>query len=97
MKTNKKETRAKESLAQYYDRSGVLGEIIEVPVELSLEDELKNQILNGERTRRMKNISIKLEPAQIQALKKIAVKKSISYQTLIRAFIAEAIKKELRI
>ena len=46
---------------------------------------------------RMKNISIKLEPAQIQDLQKIAMEKSILYQTLIRAFIAEAIKKELRI
>ena len=89
--------KVKESLAQYYDRSGILGEIKEAPVELSLEDELRKQILAGERTRRMKNISIKLEPAQIQDLQKIAVKKSIPYQTLIRAFIAEAIKKELRI
>lgn len=97
MTMKEKQAKVKESLAEYYDRYGILGEIEEGAVEFSLEDELRKQILGGKRTRRMKNISIKLEPAQIQALQKIAVKKSIPYQTLIRSFIAEAIKKELHI
>ena len=97
MKAKKKQTKVKEDLAHYYDRRGILMELEETPVEFSLEEELRKQIIGGKRTRRMKNISIKLEPAQIQALHKIAVKKSIPYQTLIRSFIATAIKKELHI
>src|SRR6266545_7566535 len=80
--------RPRESLAQYYDRRGVLGELVERPVELALEEELRRQILRGERARRPQNISIKLDPAQIQALRKIANMKSIPYQTLIRQWLA---------
>ncbi len=87
----------KEKVAEYYDRHGVLGEIVEGPVEFSLEEELRAQILGGRRTRRLQNISIKLDPAQIQALKKIATMKSVPYQTLIRQWLAEAIRKELRL
>ncbi len=87
----------KEKAAEYYDKHGVLGEIIEGPVEFALEEELRAQILEGRRTRRLQNISIKLDPAQIQALKKIATMKSIPYQTLIRQWLAEAIRKELHL
>ncbi|MEA1927295.1 MAG: hypothetical protein U9N73_03750 [Candidatus Auribacterota bacterium] len=97
MKPAKKQEVIKESLARYYDRRGILNEIEEGPVVFSLEDDLREQILRGKRTRRLKNISIKLEQAQIQALQKIAVQKSIPYQTLIRSFLAEAIKRELHI
>ena len=97
MKTPKKQEGIKESLARYYDRRGILNELEDEPAEFSLTDDLREQILSGKRSRRLKNISIKLEPAQIQALQKIAVQKSIPYQTLIRYFLAEAIKKELHI
>jgi hypothetical protein len=90
-------TRVKESLAEYYDRRGVLPELRRQPVELSLDEELRRQILEGRRTRRLQNISIKLDPAQIQALKKIATMKAIPYQTLIRQWLAEGIRKELRL
>jgi predicted DNA binding CopG/RHH family protein len=66
-------------------------------VEFSLDEELRRQILEGRRTRRLQNISIKIDPAQIQALKKIAVMKSIPYQTLIRHWLSECIRRELRI
>ncbi|MBP1597168.1 MAG: hypothetical protein H6Q05_2545 [Acidobacteria bacterium] len=46
-------------------------------MEFSLDEELRRQILEGRRSRRLQNISIKVDPAQIQALKKIATKKSI--------------------
>ena len=88
---------AKEKAAEYYDKHGVLGEIIEGPLEFALEEELRAQILEGRRTRRLQNISIKLDPAQIQALKKIATMKSVPYQTLIRQWLAEAIRKELHL
>ena len=87
----------KEDEAEYYDRHGVLGEIADRPVEFALDEDLRRRILGGERARRLQNISIKLDPAQIQALRKIATMKSIPYQTLIRQWLAEAIRKELRL
>lgn len=87
----------RERVAEYYDRHGVLAEIVERPVKFSLEEELRTQILEGRRTRRLQNISIKLDPGQIQALKKIATMKSVPYQTLIRLWLAEAIRKELHL
>ena len=89
--------KVKETPAEYYDRRGVLGELEEGPVEFALEEELRKQILGGQRTRRLQNISIKLDPAQIQALRKIATMKAIPYQTLIRQWLAEGIRKELHL
>lgn len=84
-----------EKLAEYYDRHGVLSELNDRPVEFALEEELRRQILGGKRLRRLQNISVKLDPVQIQALRKIATMKSIPYQTLIRQWLAEAIHREL--
>ncbi len=84
-------------MAEYYDRRGVLPELQKELVECSLEEELRRQILSGKRTRRLQNISIKIDPAQILAVKKIAVMKSVPYQTLIRHWLSECIRKELRI
>jgi predicted DNA binding CopG/RHH family protein len=89
--------KVRENLAEYYDRQGVVGELEELQVEFALEEELRRQILRGGRTRRLQNISIKLDPAQIQALRKIATMKSIPYQTLIRKWLAEGIRKELHL
>ncbi len=94
---SKRTTKAKEDSAEYYDRRGVLGEIEDGSVVFALDEELRRQILSGERTRRLRNISIKLDPAQIQALRKIATMKSIPYQTLIRQWLAEGIRKELHL
>lgn len=90
-------TRIKESAAEYYDRRGVLAELSEKPVEFSLDEDLRREILEGERKRRLQNISIKIDPMQIQALKKIATMKSIPYQTLIRQWLSECICRELHI
>jgi predicted DNA binding CopG/RHH family protein len=90
-------TRVKEDVAEYYERHGVLGELKDDTVEFALDEELRRQIVTGQRTRRLKNLSIKLDPAQIQALRKIATMKSIPYQTLIRQWLAEGIRKELRL
>lgn len=86
-----------ETPAEYYDRRGVLGELAEEPVEFALDEELRDQILRGKRTRRLQNISIKLDPAQIQALRKIATMKAIPYQTLIRQWLADGIRRELHL
>ena len=87
----------KERPARYYDRRGVLGELVERPVEFALDEELRGQIREGSRGRRLRNVSIKLDPVQIQALRKIATMRSVPYQTLIRQWLAEAIRKELGI
>jgi len=89
--------RIQESPAEYYSKHGILGEIEETPVELTLNENLRQQIIQGKRLRRLQNISIKLDPAQITALKKLATIKSIPYQTLIRQWLAEGIRKELRL
>jgi predicted DNA binding CopG/RHH family protein len=83
--------------ASYYDTHGVLGELVETTVEFALDEELSEQILQGKRIRRLKNISVKLDEAQIIALRKIATLKSIPYQTLIRQWLSEGIAKELHL
>lgn len=83
--------------ADYYDRCGVLDEIVDGPVEISLENEFREEILSGRRKRKLKNISLKIDPLQITAMKKIATMKAIPYQTLIRHCLSQYIKKELRI
>ncbi|MFQ5901172.1 MAG: hypothetical protein ACE5IH_06415 [Thermodesulfobacteriota bacterium] len=83
--------------AEYYDKHGVLKEIVEEPVEMSLESELRENILSGKRKRKLKNISVKIDPLQIRAIKKIATMKAIPYQTLIRHWLSQHIKRELHI
>jgi hypothetical protein len=83
--------------AKYYDKHGVLKEIVDEPVEMSLETELRETILSGKRKKRLKNISIKVDPLQIQAIKKVAAMKSIPYQTLIRHWLSQNLKEELHI
>ena len=90
-------TKVRETPAEYYDRQGILDELLPAPVEFALDEELRRQITGGKRTRRLQNISIKLDPAQIQALRKIATMKCIPYQTLIRQWLAEGIRRELHI
>ncbi len=93
----KKTAKVEETLAEYYDRRGVMREIVPGRVEFALEEELRRQILGGRRARRLQNLSIKLDPVQIQALRKIATMKAIPYQTLIRQWLAEGIRRELHL
>jgi predicted DNA binding CopG/RHH family protein len=83
--------------AEYYDKHGILGEITDEDVSISLDDDLREAILHKKRKRNLKNISIKMDPLFIVAIKKIATKKGIPYQTLLRQWIAEDIKDELKI
>jgi hypothetical protein len=91
-----KATKSKETLAAYYDRRGVLAEIEDDPVPFSLNDALRRQILSGKRRSKLRNVSIKLDTVQIQALRKIATLRSIPYQTLIRELLVAGIRRELR-
>jgi predicted DNA binding CopG/RHH family protein len=90
-------TRIQEEPAEYYEKHGVLEEIEDKSVVFLLDADLRIQILEGKRMRRLQNISIKIDPAQILALKKLATIKSIPYQTLIRQWLAENIRKELHL
>ena len=83
------------AMAFRYDDADILEELVEEAPKFCLAAELKEQILSRKRNRRLKNVSIKLDPAQLIALRKIAVTKSIPYQTLIRQMLAEGIRREL--
>lgn len=92
-KVTKKESPAME----YYDTHGVLGEIIDDDIDMSLDSALKEEILSGRRKRKLRNISIKIDPLYLQSIKKIATMKGIPYQTLVRLWLADNIRKELKI
>ena len=83
------------SLADYYDKTDIMNEILNESIDMTLDNGLRKDILSGKRRRKLKNLTIKMDPVQIQAVRKIATMKSIPYQTLIRHWIAEEIKKEL--
>jgi predicted DNA binding CopG/RHH family protein len=92
-----KSTKKKVTDEEYYDKRGVLGEIVEGDVMMSLDDALKQDILSGKRKRKLRNITIKLDPLYLLSIKKVATKKGIPYQTLVRQWVAENIRKELKI
>ena len=83
--------------AAYYDNADLLDIIVEEDIDISLDDALREAILNKKRIKPMKNISIKMDPFVLQAIKKIATQKGIPYQNLIRHWVTEEIKKELHL
>ena len=64
---NRKE-REKRNWVIYYDNKDILSEIVYEPVDLSLDDHLRQDILSGKRSRRLKNITIKIDPLLIIAI-----------------------------
>jgi len=81
--------------AEYYNQENILEEIMEESVSLSLDEGILQDIVSGKRKRKLKNISIKMDPLHVQAIKKLATMKAIPYQTLVRHWLAEDIRKEL--
>jgi len=81
----------------YYDKRGILGEIIEEDVAISLDEALMRDIVSGKRKRKLRNVTIKIDPLYLVSIKKVATKKGIPYQTLVRQWVAEKIRKELKI
>ena len=79
----------------YYDGRNILDEISDEAIEFTLEGDLRQEILSGKRKRKLKNVTIKVDPLQIVAIKKLSNMKSIPYQTLIRHWLAEGIKHEM--
>lgn len=90
-----KQKAAPQKWVKYYEQENILDEITDEPVDLSLDGHLRQDILSGKRKRKLKNITIKMDPLHVRAIKKLATMKSIPYQTLVRHWIAEDIKKEL--
>lgn len=81
--------------AEYYDQESILDEIMDEPVTFKLKEELRQDIVSGKRKRKLENISIRMDPLHVQAIKKLAAMKALPYQTLVRHWLAEDIKKEL--
>ncbi|HUO76493.1 MAG TPA: hypothetical protein VMU21_02855 [Thermodesulfovibrionales bacterium] len=82
---------------EYYDKKGVLGEIIEKDIAISLDEALAKDIVAGKRKRKLQNVTIKLDPLYLMSIKKVATKKGIPKQTLVRQWVAEKIRRELKI
>ena len=91
----RKQEKKSEDWVYHYEHGDILDEITDESVDLSLDERLRQDILSGKRKRKLKNITIKIDPLQIMAIKKLANMKSIPYQTLIRYWLAQDIKKEL--
>ncbi|MBU0566839.1 BrnA antitoxin family protein [bacterium] len=86
-----------EKEAEFWDEQGVLDFASELDEPITIDSELREEVLSGKRKRKLKNISLKVDPVFIQAIKKIATQKAIPYQSLIRMWLAENIKQELRL
>lgn len=67
-----------------------LDEMEEVRVKVT--SKLKRQVEKWAQLK--KPVTLRLETSQVETAKKIARKKSIPYQTLLRMWIAEGIEKE---
>ena len=72
----------------YYEERDILDEITDESVDLSLDERIRQDILSGKRKRKLKNVTIKIDPLQIVAIKKLSTMKSIPYQTLIRHWLS---------
>jgi predicted DNA binding CopG/RHH family protein len=83
--------------AEYYDNKGVLGEMENGDIAISLDEALAKDIVTGKRRRKLQNVTIKLDPLYLISIKKVATKRGIPYQTLVRQWVAEKIRKELKI
>jgi predicted DNA binding CopG/RHH family protein len=54
------------------------------------------KMIQGRHAKAKSPISIRLVPEQIEAAKKIAARKSVGYQTQLRMWIAEGIRREAK-
>jgi predicted DNA binding CopG/RHH family protein len=87
----------KKDWAEYYEEKDLLEELVAGPVDFSLDEALLKEILSKDRKRKLQNVTIKIDPLHLRAIRKIATAKSIPYQTLVRHWLSEQIKKELHL
>ncbi|WP_027356871.1 CopG family antitoxin [Desulfofundulus thermocisternus] len=86
------EFKSEKEEAEFWDTHNSLDYIeSDEPVEMELDPELAAKIRERART---KQVTLRLRVSQIEAVKEIARRKDIPYQTLIRSWIAEAIRRE---
>jgi len=93
----RRKRRQSEKWTDYYDQGDILEELIEEPVAFSLDDQLLADILGKRRKRRLQNITIKLDPLQVNTIRKLATMKSIPYQSLVRHWLSDKIRQELNL
>src|ERR1039457_4363633 len=83
--------------AEYFERHSVASvwdQLPEAP-QAKLSPELTRKIRNR-HPRAKAPISLRLAPEQIEAAKNIAAAKSVGYQTQLRMWIAEGIRREVK-
>ena len=89
--------RSDEEAANYFqthsvaDMWGQLPEAVPAKVSKALEKSIRQRHATAKSP-----ISIRLDPEQIAAAKKIAAAKSVGYQTQLRMWIAEGIRREAK-
>ena len=93
----KKEQKKVDKWAEFYDLGNILDQIMEEPVQFGIDRKLQKDILAKKRKRKLQNVTIKMDPLQIVTIRKLATMKSIPYQTLIRHWLSDKIRKELSI
>jgi hypothetical protein len=91
----KKRKTKEKAWAGYYDRADILDELSEGSVEFSLDDQLLRDVLGEKRKRKLQNVTIKMDPFQVNTIRKLATIKSMPYQTLVRHWIWDKIRQEL--
>jgi len=86
-----------ESAAEYFQKHSVAEIWDELPAvkPLKLSKTLAKSI-RDRHSEKKSPISIRLGPDQIEAARKIAAAKSVGYQTQLRMWIAEGIRREAR-
>ena len=87
----------KKDWAEYYDEKGILDELVAGSADFSLDEVLLKEILSKDRKRKLQNVTIKIDPLHLRAIRKLATVKSIPYQTLVRHWLSEQVKKELHL
>ncbi len=91
----RKEKRTEKGLDGFYEEADILDEIVEDPIQFTLDEDLLRDILSQHRKRKLENVTIKIDPVQLRAIRKVATTKSIPYQTLVRHWLSEQLKREL--
>lgn len=80
---------------KYYNQADLIEEILDQPVEFSLNPQLLRDILGKKRKRKLQNVTIKMDPLHVITIRKLATMKSMPYQTLVRYWLADKIREEL--
>jgi predicted DNA binding CopG/RHH family protein len=89
--------RSDEEAAEYFETHSVAGVWDQLPAGKQAKPSAALAESIRERHARAKSpISIRLVPEQIMAAKKIAAAKSVGYQTQLRMWIAEGIRREAK-